>query len=122
MTLFLHEVHRVRGLCEDDFEAHYRERWMPALGDGPDGGDARLLWYTHQAHGSGPAYRIVTITAVADGAAYQRLLERVAEGDLRAWARDLDGLQHDSIGKVLLALPWSPLASVDLAAVPVDPS
>ena len=120
MTLFLHEVHRVRGLCEDEFEAHYRDRWMPALIDGPDRDDARLLWYAHQAHGSGPAYRIVTITGVADGAAYQRLLERVATGDLRSWARDLDGLQHDSVGKVLLALPWSPLASVDLHSVPVE--
>ena len=83
MTLFLHEVHRVRGLCEDDFEAHYRDRWMRALCEGPNADEARLLWYAHQAHGSGPAYRIVTVTAVADGAAYQRLLERVAAGDLR---------------------------------------
>lgn len=121
MTLFLHEVHRVRGLREDDFEAHYRDRWMPDLASGPHADDARLLWYTHQAHGSGPAYRITTITAVADGAAYERLLDRVASGDLRSWARELDGLQHDSTGKVLLALPWSPLASVDLAGVPVEP-
>jgi hypothetical protein len=120
VTLFLHEVHRVRGLCEDEFEAHYRDRWMPALCDGANGDDARLLWYTHQAHGSGPAYRVMTITGIADGASYQRLLERVARGDLQAWARDLDGLQHDSVGKLLLALPWSPLSSIDLASVPVD--
>ena len=43
-------------------------------------------------------------------------------GDLRAWARDLDGLQYGSEGKVLLALPWSAIADVDLAAVPVDPA
>jgi hypothetical protein len=122
MTLFLHEVHRVRGLCEDDFETHYRDRWLPALCDGSNGEDARLLWYAHQAHGSGPAYNVVTITAIADGAAYQRLVERVATGDLRSWARELDGLQHDSVGKLLLALPWSPLASVDLASVPVEPA
>jgi len=28
-----------------------------------EGDDARLVWYTHQAHGTGPAYRICTITA-----------------------------------------------------------
>ncbi|HEX2381624.1 MAG TPA: hypothetical protein VHI95_03235 [Acidimicrobiales bacterium] len=122
MTLFLHEVHRVRGLCEDDFEAHYRDRWMRALCEGTNADEARLLWYAHQAHGSGPAYRIVTVTAVADGAAYQRLVERVAAGDLRTWARELDGLQHDSIGKLLVALPWSPMSSVDLASVPVEPA
>ena len=119
MTLFLHETHRVRGALEEDFEAHYRDRWMAALAEGDD---ARLLWYVHQAHGTGPAYRICTITAVRDGAAYGRLLDRVARGDLQMWARELDGLQYDSVGKVLQPLPWSPLNEVDLAAVPVDPS
>ena len=119
MTLFLHETHRVRGALEEDFEAHYRDRWMAALAEGDD---ARLVWYVHQAHGTGPAYRICTITAVRDGAAYGRLLDRVATGDLQTWARELDGLQYDSVGKVLSPLPWSPLNQVDLAAVPVDPS
>jgi hypothetical protein len=119
MTLFLHETHRVRGALEEQFEAHYRDRWMAALAESDD---ARLLWYVHQAHGTGPAYRICTITAVRDGAAYGRLLDRVASGDLQTWARELDGLQYDSVGKVLQPLPWSPLNEVDLAAVPVDPN
>ena len=119
MTFFLHETHRVRGALEEQFEAHYRDRWMAALAADDD---ARLLWYVHQAHGTGPAYRICTITAVRDGAAYGRLLDRVATGDLQAWARELDGLQYDSVGKVLNPLPWSPLNEVDLAAVPVDPN
>ena len=118
MTLFLHETHRVRGALEEEFEAHYRDRWMAALAEGDD---ARLLWYVHQAHGTGPAYRICTITAVRDGAAYGRLLDRVATGDLQKWSRDLDGLQYDSVGKVLQPLPWSPLNDVDLSTVPVDP-
>jgi hypothetical protein len=120
-VLFLHETHRVRGMREEEFEAHYRDRWMAALAEGGSD-DARLLWYVHQAHGSGPAYRIVTITAVRDGAAYGALLERVQTGDLRAWARDLDGLQYDSVGKVLLSVPWSPLADLDLATVSCDPT
>lgn len=118
MTLFLHETHRVRGALEERFEAHYRDGWMAALAEGED---ARLVWYTHQAHGTGPAYRICTITAVRDGVAYGRLLDRVATGDLRSWARELDGLQHDSVGKVLQPLEWSPIAELDLASVPTDP-
>ncbi len=118
MTLFVHETHRVRGALEDRFEAHYRDGWMGALAEDDD---ARLVWYAQQAHGSGPAYRVCTITAVRDAAAYGRLVDRVATGDLRAWARDLDGLQHDSVGKVLQPLPWSPVAEIDLAAVPTDP-
>ena len=60
--LFVHEVHTIAGGTADEFEAAYREGWLPALA-GTDG--ARLLWYLHQAHGTGPAYRVVTVTAVA---------------------------------------------------------
>src|SRR5688572_33236862 len=84
--------------------------------------DARLLWYTHQAHGTGPAYRVCTISAVRDGAAYGRLLDRVATGDLRTWARERDGLQYGSVGKVLQPLAWSPIHDLDLASVPTDPA
>lgn len=118
--LFLHQVHHVRGLLEDDFEAHYRDGWMVALAGGGDG--ARLLWYCHQAHGSGPAYRVITVTAVRDGAAYAELVERVASGDLQSWARELDRLQHRSEGKLLVGLPWSPLGEIDLASLPADPT
>jgi hypothetical protein len=118
VTLFVHETHRVRGALEEQFEAHYRHGWLAALAEDDD---ARLVWYAQQAHGSGPAYRVCTITAVRDAAAYGRLVDRVATGDLRAWARDLDGLQHDSVGKLLQPLPWSPVAELDLASVPTDP-
>ena len=38
--LFMHEVHKVRGRAEDEFEAAFRGGWLPMLGDGDD---ARLL-------------------------------------------------------------------------------
>ena len=40
-VLFIHEVHRVVGAGEEEFEAAFRDGWMPMLGDGDD---ARLLW------------------------------------------------------------------------------
>jgi hypothetical protein len=116
--LFIHEVHRVRGREEEAFEAAYRDGWMPALGQGDD---ARLLWYCNHAHGSGPAYNVVTITAVSDGAAWERLAERVQRGDLREWLRGVDDLRHGVTAKVLRPVPWSPMQAVDLAAVPVEP-
>ena len=64
--LFIHEVHKVVGKRAAEFEAAYRDGWMPLLADGSD---ARLAWYFDLAHGSGLAYRVVTVTAVADGAA-----------------------------------------------------
>ena len=45
--------------------------------------DARLLWYCVQAHGTGPAYKVVTITAVRDGVAWETLARRVQSGDLQ---------------------------------------
>jgi len=104
-VLFVHEFHQVVGKQAAAFESAYRDEWMPRLAEGDD---ARLAWYFDLAHGSGLAYRVVTVTAVTDGAAYLRLAERVAAGDLQPWARRLDGLEHRSEGRVLVPLPWSP--------------
>ena len=102
VTLYLHELHRVVGRCEDEFEAAFRDPggWMQRLGEGAD---ARLLWYATQAHGTGPAYRVVTITALADGAAWERLARSVQQGELHEWARHIDALRHDVTAKLLLA-------------------
>ena len=113
--LFLHEVHRMVGKREKEFEAAY-QGWMAALAD--DEG-TRLLWFLHHAHGSGPSYQVVTITGLADGAAWERLAQRVHRGDLRPWAREVDGHRHDVQGRLLMPLSFSPFA-VDLADVPTD--
>lgn len=115
--LFVHELHRVVGPHDQDFEAAYRDGWMPALGEGDD---ARLLWFLHHAHGTGPAYQVVTVTAVRDGAAWEALGRRVAPGgDLHDWWAGVDAMRHDVAAKVLRPVEWSPL-HVDLAAVPVS--
>ena len=111
-VLFVHEVHKVRGRAEAAFEAAFREGWMPTLGAGDE---ARLLWYANQAHGSGPAYTVVTVTAVRDGPAWERLAVRIQKGDLRRWVRELDELRHDVEAKLLV-----PLQDVDFDEVPVD--
>jgi hypothetical protein len=115
--LFLHEAHTVAGAHEDAFEAAYRDGWMPALAGSED---ARLCWFLRLAFGTGRAYQAVTITALRDGAAYERLARRVQSGDLRSWAADVDRTRHEVRGKLLLPVEWSPLQDVDLTAVPVD--
>ncbi len=115
----LHEVHKVKGAKEDDFEAVFRDGWMPMLAKGDD---ARLLWYTNHAHGSGVSYQVVTVTAVRDGAAWERLAERIQRGDLQSWMRDLDELRHDVFGTLQQPLPWSPMQDVDFSTVPTDGS
>jgi hypothetical protein len=116
-VLFMHEVHKVRGHFEDDFEAAFRHGWMPMLAAGDD---ARLLWYADHAQGSGPSYTVVTVTAVRDGSAWERLALRAQRGDLQTWLRGLDELRHEVEAKLLVALPWSPLQDVALHGVPVD--
>ena len=114
--LYLHQFHQVVGKRAKAFESAYRDGWMPRLAEGSD---ARLAWYFDLAHGSGLAYRVVTVTALEDGAAYVRLAERVAHGDLQSWAREVDGLQHQSYGRIMTPVPWSP-PTPGLADIPAD--
>jgi len=120
MTLYLHECHHVIGRHEEAFEAAYRDQggWMDRLGQGDD---ARLLWYANQVHGTGPAYRVITITAVHDGAAWERLSHRAQRGDLADWTRSVDALRRTVTAKVLTPVPWSPIGDLDLAAEPARP-
>jgi hypothetical protein len=115
--LFMHEVHSVRGELEQEFEATYRDGWMTLLAEADD---ARLLWYFNQAHGSGPAYNVVTVTAVRDGEAYHRLAERMRSGDLLDWSRAVGDMRHQVDGKMLVPVYWSALQEVDLDTVPTD--
>lgn len=116
--LWVHEVHRVRGREEDAFEAAYRDEWMPALAAT---GDAKLLYFAHLTHGSGRAYTVITVTAVADGAAWGSVAQRVQTGDLRDLSRDLDQLRHSVTGRIFQPADWAPAVPADLAAVPADP-
>ena len=115
--LLVHELHEVRGREEDAFELAVRERWLPALARDPD---VRLLYFLKHAHGSGASYRVVTITAMRDTAAWGRIAERIDRGDLREESAALDALRHDVTAKLLVPLPWSPLQDIDLAAVPAE--
>src|SRR5262249_44136615 len=105
------------GKHEDEFEAAFRDDWMPALARDDD---ARLLYFLRLAHGTGRAYHLVTITALRDGAAYERLATRVQQGDLRSWAARVDRLRHEVAGKILLPVDWSPIREIDLTSVPTD--
>jgi hypothetical protein len=115
--LLFHETHRVRGAHEDEFEAAYRDGWLPELAKGDDG---RMLFFGHLSHGSGRAYVVTTITAVRDGAAWERLAKRVQDGDLRSWASDTDQLRHQVHGKVMLTVPWAPPV-MEFDAIPTEP-
>lgn len=115
--LFMHETHRVMGRHASAFEDVYRNEWMGALAADHE---ARLVWYLNHAMGSGPAYQVVTITACADGAAWERLAGRMLAGDLSDITSRLDAYRYDVQGKILTPVSWSALQDVDLGAVPTD--
>ena len=108
----LHETHAVRGDAEDGFDALLRDAWIPRVAETKG---ARVAYVLRHAHGTGPSYRLITLTALEDAAAYQALATSAA---LRELAVQLDGLRHDVDAKLLEPLPWSPLQRIDPAAVP----
>lgn len=114
-VIFLREVHRVIGTAQADFEAHVRDGFAPLLRQSGLGG---LLWYLDQAHGSGPSYTAVTITAVAGGSAYEELAHSVQSGPLCEWAHRADQLRHEVSASLLVPLTWSPVQTVDLETIP----
>ncbi len=104
MSLIVHELHSVNGRHEDEFDALWRDEWIPALGRGDD---ARVLHYLRHAHGTGASYRVVTLTGVRDAVALGSMMARVDGGDLAPLARRMDALRHDVDAKILRPLPWS---------------
>lgn len=113
----LHETHALRGEAEAAFDALLRDAWIPRVAETKG---ARVVWVLRHAHGSGPSYRLVTLTALADAAAYGALAASVARGALRELALELDALRHDVEAKLLEPLPWSPLQRIELAQVPAS--
>ncbi len=117
--LFMHETHRVIGRHAAAFEDLYRNGWMTELARGDD---ARLVWYLNHAMGSGPAYQVVTITAMSDGTAWENLAQRMLGGDLNELTANLDAYRYEVDGKLITPVYWSALQELDLAAVPTDGS
>jgi hypothetical protein len=118
-VLFLHEVHRLVGTKWRDFERAIRDDFRQILDKGDDG---RLLWYFHQAHGTGLSYTVVTVTAFTGAQAWHDFALRWQQGDLRGFAAELDRLRHDVRGKLLLPTRWSPMQDVDFARVDAAPA
>ncbi len=115
--LFVHDVHAVMGERELEFEDDLRAAYAATVADD----DTRLLWYFNSTHGAGEAYKVVTITAVRDGAAWERLVGRLRRGDLSEWSGRAEAMRYGLTSTLLVAAPWSPVANLDLESVPAEP-
>jgi hypothetical protein len=116
-VLFVNEVHQLIGTSGAAFEEHLRRRWAPELARDDD---VRLVWCARSMPGAVSGPEIVTWTAVADGAALQRLGERIRHGDLREGAAALGAARRSVTRRVVSQLKFSTL-DVDLTAIPGQP-
>ncbi len=116
--LFLHETHEVVAGEMDAFEELVRTTWRPLV---EERGEARLCWFWHHTHGTGPSYQAVSIPAVRDWATWGALVERDrSDPRFRDWHRRVWKVRKDVTAKVLLPTPWSKIQTVDLAAPPAE--
>lgn len=113
--LFLHETHEIIGGQTAAFEAAVQEHWRPLV---EANGRARLLWFWHLTHGTGPSYQAVSITAVRDWTAWGEIVAAMRSAAWRRWWEVCWTLRREVVSKLLQPTPWSPLQSVDLAAAP----
>lgn len=115
--LFVHEVHSLIGEKEAEFEATFRDEWLPALGRSSE---ARLAWYLRHPPVVGEAFTVVTVIAVRDAAAWEQLGERIQHGDLKGLAVETDGLRRGVRSKVLTPLDnW--VQDFEFDAIPIAP-
>lgn len=115
--LFVHDVHAVIGQHEFEFEDAMRDLYLPGVSADAD---TRVLWYMTSAHGSSDAYNAITVTAVRDGVAWERLVERRRYGDLSEWNTQAATLCYSSRSTLLVSTEASPLADLELASVPAS--
>ena len=113
--LFVHDVHAAIGEHEIELDEAVRDIYAPTIDDD----DARLAWYLYSTHGAGDAYFAIMITALKDGAAWERLSRRLRYGDLADWLAHVDTLTYSSHSTLMVPTEWSSTAELDLDALPV---
>lgn len=113
--LYVHDAYAVMGEREFDFEDAVREGYASAIADD----DTRFLRYLQSVHSSAEGYLVVTLTALRDGAALDRLAQRLRYGDLSGYFTHLSGMRYQARSTLLVRADWADAPDVDLASVPV---
>jgi hypothetical protein len=116
-VLFLHDVHAAIGEHEIELDEAVRDVYAPGIADD----DARLAWYLYSTHGAGDGYIVTMITALRDGAAWERLSRRQRYGDLAEWLLEVDRFTYWTESTLLVSTEWSPAADLELETLSVVP-
>jgi hypothetical protein len=113
---YVHEIHAVDAARAETFETTMREQWVPALA--AESG-MRVVWCVRSMPGTAAFPELITMTAVADGDALERLGARSRTGDLRDLAKELGRQRNGVTTRVLAALEEFNPYTVDLDNVPL---
>lgn len=113
--LFIHDTFVVIGTHQFDFEDAVREGYATAVADD----DTRFLSYLHAVHGSSEGYLVTMLTAVRNGAALDRLAQRMRYGDLAAYASQIAALRYRCHSSLLVRAEWIHAPELELADIPV---
>ena len=113
---YVHEIHELDAATAGHFEAMIREQWVPALA--ADQG-TRLVWCVRSVPGTASYPELITMTAVEDGAALERLGSRYRTGDLRELSSELGRHRKGIATRVFAALEEFNPYSVELGELPL---
>ena len=100
----------------DSFETTIRDQWVPALAAEPG---MRLVWCVRSMPGTASYPELITMTAVEDGAALERLGARYRSGDLRELSSELGRQREGVTTRVLASMEEFNPYSVDLDELPL---
>jgi hypothetical protein len=113
---FVHEIHALDPAATEAFETSLRDGWVPALASDES---TRLVWSARSMPPAISYPEIVTLTAVTDGAALERLGERARRGDLRDRSVELGRHRRTHTVRVMAGLEEFNPYTVDLDELPL---
>src|SRR3954470_7087267 len=113
---YVHEIHELDAAEAEHFETMIREEWVPVLAADPG---TRLVWCVRSMPGTASYPELITMTAVEDGAALERLGGRYRNGDLRRLSSELARHRTGVATRVFAALEEFNPYSVELGEVPL---
>jgi hypothetical protein len=117
--IVLHQIHQVSASpsTRRQFASLFKEDWLPALaGDA----DARLLWYAEPSASAIHSDEVVSMIAVRDGTALDRLGSSLRTGALAGLAHATAKLRSGVQTRLLKALDYDP-SGLDFDAIPTTP-
>jgi hypothetical protein len=113
---YVHEIHALDAAGAPTFETTVRDQWVPALAAEPG---MRLVWCVRSMPGTAAFPELITMTAVADGAALECLGARRRSGDLRELSSQLEQQRQGVTTRILASLEEFDPYAVDLDNVPL---